>query len=136
MPVPPIFQPEVAACAILDAADRPRRELLVGLPTIAAVLGNKLAPGWLDHYLARTTYDGQHTGEPIDSGRPDNLFAPVEGLHATHGRFDDRASARSPALWAVEHGTLVGALALVAVGVGALGWIAARTGAKKRRPAG
>jgi NAD(P)-dependent dehydrogenase (short-subunit alcohol dehydrogenase family) len=134
MPVPPIFQPEVAARAILDAADRPRRELLVGLPTIGAVLGNKLAPGWLDRYLARTTYDGQHTAEPIDTDRPDNLFHPVEGLHATHGRFDRQASARSAGLWAVEHQTAIAGLALAAAAaVTAAAWLCRPAGRRRLR---
>jgi NAD(P)-dependent dehydrogenase (short-subunit alcohol dehydrogenase family) len=132
-PVPPIFQPEIAARAILDAADRPRREMLVGLPTIGAVLGNKVAPGWLDHYLARTTYDGQHTGEPIDTDRPSNLEHPVEGLHATHGRFDARASARSPGLWAVEHQAAIAGLVLTAAAAlaGAL-WLGRPDGRPRR----
>ena len=65
-PVPPIFQPEVAAEAIVWASRHDRRELAVGWPTVEAIVGNKIAPGWLDAYLARTCYDAQMTDEPED----------------------------------------------------------------------
>jgi len=87
-PVPPIFQPEVGARAILRAIERPERESFVGLPTIVAVQLNKLVPGLLDRYLAATAYDGQQTEEPEDATRADNLFGPVEQDLGAHGRFD------------------------------------------------
>ena len=114
-PVPPIFQPEVAARAIVYAADHDRRELWVGGPTVAAVIGNKIAPGLLDRYLARTAYAAQQTQEPEEPGRPDNLWAPVPGDHGAHGTFGDRAAARSLQLWLNLHRTtLAGAAAVVA----------------------
>jgi len=94
-PVPPIFQPEVAARAIHYAAHHDRRELYVGMPTIEAIVGNKVAPGLLDHYLARTGYESQQTDEPADPNRPNNLWEPVPGDHGAHGVFDDRASDHS-----------------------------------------
>ena len=104
-PVPPIYQPEVAAEAIHWAAHHDRRELYVGLSTSIVLLGNKLAPGLGDRYLARTGYDSQQTGEPRDPTLPDNLWAPVDGERdfGAHGAFDDRASERSPQLWATTH---------------------------------
>src|SRR6185312_234852 len=102
-PVPPIFQPEVAAAAILFAATHPRRQIMVGGSTVEAIQGNKIAPGWLDHYLARTGYTAQQTEEPEDPNRPDNLWQPVEGDRGAHGSFDDRASAASPELWFATH---------------------------------
>src|SRR5579883_1943361 len=102
-PVPPIFQPEVAAEAIVWAADHDRRELEVGLPTVEAVVGNKIAPGLLDWYLARTCYDAQQTHEPADPNRPNNLWEPVPGDHGAHGTFDNRARSWSPQLWADTH---------------------------------
>ena len=78
-PVPPIFQPEVAADAIVWAARHPRRELMVGWPTVRAIVGNAIAPGLADRYLARNGYDAQQTDEPVDPDRPDNLFEPVAG---------------------------------------------------------
>jgi NAD(P)-dependent dehydrogenase (short-subunit alcohol dehydrogenase family) len=102
-PVPPIYQPELAAEAILFAARTGRRELFVGWPTVATVLGNKLAPGALDRYLAATGFDSQHTEETIDPERPDNLYAPLPGDPGAHGRFDDRAQDTSVELLASEH---------------------------------
>ncbi len=90
-PVPPIYQPEVAARAILRAIDRPERELHIGLPTVAAIQLQKLVPGVLDRYLASTAYDGQQTDEPEDAGRADNLFTPVGVDLGAHGRFDAMA---------------------------------------------
>jgi hypothetical protein len=104
-PVPPIYQPEVAAEAIHWAAHHDRRELYVGLSTSIVLLGNKLAPGLGDRYLARTGYDSQQTGEPRDPTLPDNLWEPVddERDYGAHGAFDDRANERSPQLWATTH---------------------------------
>jgi short-subunit dehydrogenase len=99
-PVPPIYQPEVAADAIVWAAHHPHRELMVAWPTIKAVVGNAVAPGLADRYLARTGYDSQQTDEPVDPDRPDNLFEPVPGDQAAHGPFDDRARERSLEFWA------------------------------------
>ena len=119
-PVPPIFQPEVAAEAILYAAHSERPELLVGGPTVKAVVGNRIAPRLLDHYLARTGYNSQMTDEPEDPDRPDNLWAPVEGHQGAHGSFDRRARPFSPELWADKHrgGLALAGLALVGAAVG------------------
>ena len=107
-PVPPIFQPEVAAEAIYFAAHNPRREFYVGLPSVKAIVANKIAPGLLDHYLARTGYDSQQYDGPEDHNRPDNLWQPVPGDHGAHGAFDARASNWSPQLWTSEHRTWIG----------------------------
>jgi NAD(P)-dependent dehydrogenase (short-subunit alcohol dehydrogenase family) len=90
-PVPPIFQPEVAAEAIVWAADNPRRELMVGWPTVKAIVGNAVAPGLADRYLAATGYDAQQRDEPHDPSRPDNLFEPVDEDRGAHGPFDGQA---------------------------------------------
>jgi NAD(P)-dependent dehydrogenase (short-subunit alcohol dehydrogenase family) len=102
-PVPPIFQPEVPAQAIVWAADHPRRELWVAHSAVKAILAQKLAPSIADRYLARTGYRSQQTDEPVPPHRPCNLYEPVEGLHATHGSFDAQATMRSPELWLSEH---------------------------------
>lgn len=102
-PVPPIFQPEVGARAIYWAAHHNRREVYVGSPTVAAIAGNKIAPGLLDRYLGRTGYDSQQTGEPEDPNRPDNLWKPVPGDHGAHGTFGSQAHERSYELWADLH---------------------------------
>jgi short-subunit dehydrogenase len=104
-PVPPIFEPEVAARAILHAAEHPRRELQVGRSTYIALWGQKLAPGLLDWYLGKTGYASQQTTEPEAPDRPDNLEAPVDAAvdYGAHGRFDGRAEGWSPALELAIH---------------------------------
>ncbi len=120
-PVPPIFQPEVAAQAIHWAAHHDRPELYVGWSSAKAILGNRVAPRLLDRYLARTGFTSQQSDEPAERDRPDNLWAPVDGEgrgdHGAHGAFDDRAKASSSELWAATHRTV---LAGAATGVAAL----------------
>jgi short-subunit dehydrogenase len=102
-PVPPIFQPEVAARAIVWASHHRRRELWVGGSTAVAIVANKIAPGLIDRYLAATAYRSQESALPVRSDRADNLWSPVAGAHKAHGRFDDRATASSPELWLATH---------------------------------
>ena len=99
-PVPPIFQPEVAAEAVYYAAHHPRREMLVGMPTVVAIYGDKIAPGVGDRYLAAQGYDSQQTDQPVDPERPNNLWEPLPGDRGAHGIFDDRSSSFSLQLWA------------------------------------
>jgi NAD(P)-dependent dehydrogenase (short-subunit alcohol dehydrogenase family) len=94
-PVGPIFQPEVAAEAIVWAAYSNRREINVGWPTSMAIIGNNIAPAYADWYLARNGYEAQMIDEPEDPNRPDNLWEPLPGDHGAHGVFDDRAIDRS-----------------------------------------
>jgi NAD(P)-dependent dehydrogenase (short-subunit alcohol dehydrogenase family) len=115
-PVPPIFQPEVAADAILDAVAHHRREVYVGMPTLLAIWGSKLAPGLLDRYLARNCYAAQQAREPAQLDHHDNLFAPVPGAYAAHGRFDRRARAGGLGVFASEHRFALGAALLALVG--------------------
>jgi NAD(P)-dependent dehydrogenase (short-subunit alcohol dehydrogenase family) len=100
-PVPPIFQPEVAADAIVFAATHRRREIYVGFPTVEAIIGNKIAPGILDHYLS--SYKTQQTDEPRNPDQPDNLFSPVEHDFGAHGTFDNLARKYSPQLWLTKN---------------------------------
>jgi short-subunit dehydrogenase len=111
-PVPPIYQPEVAARAIVDAAERPKREIWVGFPTVYTILGEKFVSGLMDVYLGRTNEQAQQADQPIDpAARVDNLFEPPPGDPGAHGIFDAEAKARSPQLWLAEHrGALTGAL--------------------------
>jgi short-subunit dehydrogenase len=103
-PVPPIYQPEVAARAIASAAAHPRRELWVGLPTVYTILGEKVASGLMDRYLGRTNEQAQEADQPIDpSTRVDNLFAPPPGDPGAHGIFDASSKVRSPQLWLTLH---------------------------------
>jgi len=89
-PVPPIFQPEVAAEAIYFAAHNPRREFYVGLPSVEAIVANKFASGLLDHYLAHNGYASQQHDGSENPNRPNNLWQPVAGDHGAHGTFGAR----------------------------------------------
>ena len=115
-PVPPIFEPDVAARAIVWASRHRRREVYVGSSTVAAIWGNRLAAPLLDRYLARTAYGAQLAEEPIEPDRPDNLWRTVPGDHGAYGRFGDRASKTSRELWLTTHRGLL--LAACAAGVG------------------
>jgi short-subunit dehydrogenase len=109
-PVPPIYQPEVAARAIYWAAHHRRREVVVGAPTVAAITGQKIAPGLLDAYLGRTGFDAQQTAEPRPPDAPDNLWKPVAGDHGAHGRFDAQARRTSLQAWTSLHRAAIGAV--------------------------
>jgi NAD(P)-dependent dehydrogenase (short-subunit alcohol dehydrogenase family) len=102
-PVPPIYQPEVIARAVVHMADRPRREMWLTGRTILAIVGNRLVPGYLDRRLGREGVAAQQTDEPADPGRPANLWESVPGDHGAHGAFDDRSRTRSVAVWASLH---------------------------------
>jgi NAD(P)-dependent dehydrogenase (short-subunit alcohol dehydrogenase family) len=117
-PVPPIYQPEVAARAIVAAAHQPeRREWWVGASTALTLLGNAIAPGIADRYLARTGFDSQQTDEPVAPGRSDNLFAPVPGACSAHGDFDEQAKSRSVQWEWTRHRRLLAAGGGVAAGL-------------------
>jgi short-subunit dehydrogenase len=119
-PVPPIYQPEVAARAIVRAAEHPRREYWIGVPTVGAIIGSRLIPGLLDRYLGRTGFSSQQTAEPADPDRPDNLWQPVPGDLGAHGRFDGRAHPRSLQAWASAHRRALAAGTAAAAGALAL----------------
>jgi len=94
-PVPPVYQPEVAADAIHWAAHHRRREVYVGVPTVYTIWGNKLAPWLAERYLARTAVSSQLSDVDKRPDRPDNLEAPPPGDPGAHGPYDDRAHAHS-----------------------------------------
>jgi short-subunit dehydrogenase len=103
-PVPPIFQPELAADAIVWAATHRRRELWVGWPAVKTIIATRLLPGGFgDRRAARDAYDSQQTSEPAAADRVDNLFAPAPGNFAAHGRFDASARTRSFAWLLSKH---------------------------------
>jgi NAD(P)-dependent dehydrogenase (short-subunit alcohol dehydrogenase family) len=112
-PVGAVYQPEVAARAIWFAAHSRRKEVVVGAPALQAIVGDKLASPLLDRYLARTAYEGQY--EPGGAPREGNLFAPVAGDHGAHGRFDGKARAHAPQLWASRHRGWLAALSAAGV---------------------
>jgi NAD(P)-dependent dehydrogenase (short-subunit alcohol dehydrogenase family) len=115
-PVPPIFSPETVADAVLSAAEHPAREMVVGGSALKAILGQKLAPGLADRYLAAGGYESQQRPEPEDPARPDNLFDPLPGDRGASGAFSDQARRSSLQLWLREHPALglVSSLALAA----------------------
>ena len=119
-PVPPIYQPEVAARAIEWASRHPRREVWVGGPTVATIVANRFVPGVLDRYLARTGVDSQQTDDPVPPDREDNLWAPPPGTHDAHGMFDDRAKPRSLALEVALHRRLLAAASAATVAAAAV----------------
>jgi NAD(P)-dependent dehydrogenase (short-subunit alcohol dehydrogenase family) len=118
MPVPPIYEPEVAARAVYWAAHHRRREMYVGFPTVYTIIGNKLAPWLAERYLARTAVDGQQTDEPFDGTAAANLFEPVDGDHdeGAHGGFDDHSHRRSEQAWLTRHRLGSGLAAATAAG--------------------
>lgn len=117
-PVPPIYQPEIAADAIHWAAYHQRRQIFVGAPTVLNILGENVAPRLLDWYLAKTGYGSQMTDEPLDPTAHDNLFHPVDEDEdrGSHGPFDDRAHAHSFQTTLTKHRRVAGSLA---AGIGA-----------------
>ncbi|WP_422735739.1 SDR family oxidoreductase [Micromonospora sp. WMMD729] len=125
-PVPPIYEPEVAARSIVGAVDRPRRrEYWVGTSTVLTILGNRIAPGMLDRYLAHTGYKSQQTGRPADHDRPNNLWHPLDGPgghdYGARGDFSSRAHGRSPQAWLSRHRLGVAA-GVLGAGAAVLAW--------------
>jgi short-subunit dehydrogenase len=118
MPVPPIYQPEVAADAVHWAAHHKRREVFVGSPAVYTIFGNKLAPWLAELYLARTAVGSQQTDAPPTTLNSDggNLIAPDPGDPGAHGRFDEQAHGRSLQWWASRHRRALGAAVAVAAG--------------------
>ena len=128
-PVPPIYEPEVSAEVVWRAAQakNPRREYWVGLPTVKAIVGQRIIPGLLDLYLGKTGYDAQQYGGHADPNRPNNLWNYVPGRHRTHGDFDARAKGESLQVWLdLNRNWLVGTAA-------ALGAIAGLVSSKQIR---
>jgi NAD(P)-dependent dehydrogenase (short-subunit alcohol dehydrogenase family) len=115
-PVPPIFQPEVVADAVVFAAEHRRREIWVAWPSIKAILSDKLAPRLGDAYLAKYGFESQQTNERVSPDRRDDLEAPLPGDPGAHGKFDERAKTFSLAWWLNKN--RVGALACLAVAIG------------------
>jgi NAD(P)-dependent dehydrogenase (short-subunit alcohol dehydrogenase family) len=119
-PVPPVFQPEGIADAIVAAAESGRREVYVGMPTVTAIVGDKLAPGLADRYLAASGYQAQQTDQPDDPNRADNLWTPVPGDRGAHGRFDATARETTAPAWLLDPRVRVAILA-ASLGLAAYG---------------
>ncbi|OBG38163.1 short-chain dehydrogenase [Mycobacterium alsense] len=136
-PVPPIYQPEVAARGVVYAADHPeRKQYWVGDSTAVTILGQKFLAPLLDRYLSRTGYDSQQTDERVNGQQPSNLWEPVDQEpgtdHGAHGEFDDQSHAHSPQAWFSQHPVIggAGAAGALGVGLGALGALLGRRAAR------
>jgi NAD(P)-dependent dehydrogenase (short-subunit alcohol dehydrogenase family) len=118
MPVPPIYQPEVAADAIHHAAYHKRRQIYVGIPTVMNIVGERVAPWLLDRYLAKTGFGSQMTDQDLDPNGHDNLFQPVDEDRGAHGPFDEEAHSFSPQYELAKHRavTLAGVGAVLGAG--------------------
>jgi NAD(P)-dependent dehydrogenase (short-subunit alcohol dehydrogenase family) len=126
-PVPPIYQPEVAARGVVYALDHPRRkQYWIGASTVGTITAQRIAPALLDRYLARTGYDSQQTDWPVSSGRPANLWEPLDGLdgedYGAHGVFDERSHGHSPQSWASRHRRSLTGAAVLAAALAASDW--------------
>jgi hypothetical protein len=122
-PVPPIFEPEIAARVVVAAgyAKNPRREYWVGSPTVAAIVGQKFIPGLLDVYLGKTGYKSQQIAdEPRDPNAPNNLYNYVPGIHSARGKFDDRSTRSSAEVFVSLHRHWFAGAALAAAGAAAV----------------
>ena len=102
-PVPPVYQPEVPARAIVYAVHAKQREVWVGFPTVMAIMANRIAPNFADRYLAKSGYTGQQTATEKSPDAPSNLFEPVPGHYGAHGTFDNEARSASWEMFATEH---------------------------------
>lgn len=121
-PVPPVYQPEVAAEAIYSVIQRPVNELWVGKSTIQSILGQVFFPRLLDRLMVKKAWEGQFTGQPKPAEHQDDLFTPVRGNHPGHGPFSDGArrkavtiSADLPGKVAAGVGVAVATMALRAL---------------------
>ncbi|HET7896722.1 MAG TPA: SDR family oxidoreductase, partial [Flavisolibacter sp.] len=117
-PMGKVYQPEVAARAIVFAAAHNRREIYVGYPTYKAIIGNKIAAWYADQVLAKNGIKGQQTNEPVDPNRQNNVWEPVHEDRGAYGNFGNIAVRRSPLLWLTFNRSLVRtAMGLAAVGL-------------------
>lgn len=121
-PMGKVYEPEVAARAIVFAARHNRREILVGYPTYKAIVGNKIAPWYADYVLAKTGYDGQQTDEPANPNRLNNVWTPVPRDRGAYGEFGDIATDNSLTLWASMNRNIVRAVA-GALAAGIIFWM-------------
>lgn len=124
-PVPPIYEPELCAEVVVAAgvAKRPRREYWVGMPTVQAIVGQRIFPGLLDLYLGKTGYESQQImSEPSDPNAPNDLYHFVSGTHSAHGKFTARSSGKSPEVWASLHRNWLVLGGFAALGAGAALW--------------
>lgn len=130
-PTGTIYQPELAAEAVVFAIKNERRQVFLGYPTLQAVIGEKFIPGVLDKYLAHAAWEGAFLKQPADPRQPDNFWKPLPGDHGAHGPFAALAKRRSVELWAVEHRSSVVGLTLA--GLAAAGMMLLGRAVRRRR---
>lgn len=123
-PVPPIYEPEICAKVVVDTAEKPRRRVWVGGPTVYTIIGNRLCSRFADWYLARTGYKGQQAPNLHEPMIGPNLYEPVKGDHGANGAFDSRSHANGPQIWAIRHRPIAYTAAAAAAG-GALAAVVA-----------
>ena len=126
-PMGKVYDPEVAARAILYAAAHNRREIYVGYPTFKAIYGNKIASWYADYVLAKTGFDGQQTNEPAGPNRKNNVWEPVGEDRGAYGDFSSISAKKSFTLWVSLHRNLVRTIA----GMAAAGLVVA-LGSKRK----
>ena len=102
-PMGKIYEPESVAKAVVEVAGNPKREVYVGYSTVKTIVGNKVLPGYLDNYLAKTGYNGQQTNEPVSPDRKNNLYKPLAGDHGARGNFNADATNTSIETWMTTH---------------------------------
>jgi hypothetical protein len=119
-PMPPIYEPEPFAAAVVRCCERPVRELPLGWGAQKAIWGEKLTPRLADLVLRRTGWKSQHSEEPKPIGSPDNLFQPLPGDPGAHGRFDDKSRNSTAWTWLRLHRPLIGAGAALGTMAGLL----------------
>jgi short-subunit dehydrogenase len=117
MPMGTIYEPEIAAKAIVYASEHNRREIYVGYPTLKAILGNKIAPEYADKVLAKQGYDSQMTDEPVAEDRKNNLWEPIPGDHGAHGPFGNKALKFSLQTWLTLHPGVVSSASALTAGL-------------------
>lgn len=116
-PMGKIYAPELAADAIIYAAENDEREIYVGSTTVQAIVGDKLFPAVGDYYLGKKGYAGQQTNAPDDSNRKNNLWETVHGIHEVHGGFEDKSHRHSIQFWLASHKTIALTLLAFAAGI-------------------
>jgi hypothetical protein len=123
-PVPPIYQPEICAKVVVDTAEKPRRRVWVGEPTVFTIVGNRVSSRFADWYLARTGYKGQQAPDLHQPMIGPNLYEPVSGDRGAHGAFDSRSMTITPQTWAIRHRQLAYAAAAATAGAALAGVLA------------
>lgn len=123
-PVPPMYAPEAIADAVVWAAERAPREMLIGRMTLLAVWGQKFFPGLLDRYAAKS-WDQQMIDEPNDQ-QDDILFQTLPGDPGAHGPYRDQERGPDLQMWLRTHPRAAVGAAIVGAAMATLSTLALR----------